>query len=146
MTSSESSQDDDKDSCIDVQSQGLENVLNDNQQNDQVVENSPHPRLRNLHYQEDIIGDLNEGVRTRRQLANQISYVCYTSQIEPKNINEAIVDEFWVGPIQEELNQIERNEVCSLVPRPKDILWLMQNGCLGIRPLIVGRLWETKLD
>ena len=132
VTSSESSQDDDKDSCIDVQSQGLENVLNDNQQNIQVVENSPHPRLRNLHYQDDIIGDLNEGVRTRNQIANQISYACYTSQIEPKNINEAIVDEYWVGAMQDELNQFERNEVWSLVPRPKDInvigtKWVFRN-------------------
>ena len=64
VASSVSSQDDENDSRVEVVSQGLENVLNDNQQNDQVVELS-HPRLRNLHYQEDIIGDLNEGVRTR---------------------------------------------------------------------------------
>ncbi|KAK0587530.1 hypothetical protein LWI29_024466 [Acer saccharum] len=131
VTSSVSSQDDENDSHVEVESQGLENALNDNQQNDQVVEHS-HPRLRNLHYQEDIIGDLNEGVRTRNQIANQISYACYTSQIEPKNINEAIVDEYWVGAMQDELNQFERNEVWSLVPRPKDInvigtKWVFRN-------------------
>ncbi|KAK0583607.1 hypothetical protein LWI29_000140 [Acer saccharum] len=131
VASSVSSQDDENDSHVEVVSQGLENALNDNQQNDQVVEHS-HPRLRNLHYQEDIIGDLNEGVRTRNQIANQISYACYTSQIEPKNINEAIVDEYWVGAMQDELNQFERNEVWSLVPRPKDInvigtKWVFRN-------------------
>ncbi|KAK0586597.1 hypothetical protein LWI29_009370 [Acer saccharum] len=131
VASSVSSQDDEIDSHVEVVSQGLENALNDNQQNDQVVEHS-HPRLRNLHYQGDIIGDLNEGVRTRNQIANQISYACYTSQIEPKNINEAIVDEYWVGAMQDELNQFERNEVWSLVPRPKDInvigtKWVFRN-------------------
>ncbi|KAK0600566.1 hypothetical protein LWI29_016181 [Acer saccharum] len=131
VASSVSSQDDENDSHVEVESQGLENALNDNQQNDQVVEHS-HPRLRNLHYQEDIIGDLNEGVRTRNQIANQISYACYTSQIEPKNISEAIVDEYWVGAMQDELNQFERNEVWSLVPRPKDIniigtKWVFRN-------------------
>ena len=118
--SSVSSQDDENDSLVEVESQGVENALNNNQQNDQVVEHS-HPRLRNLHYQEDIIGDLHEGVRIRNQIANQISFSCYTSQIEPKNINEAIVDEYWVGAIQDELNEFERNEVWYLVPRPKDI-------------------------
>ncbi|KAK0607836.1 hypothetical protein LWI29_021318 [Acer saccharum] len=131
VASSVSSQDHENDSHVEVESQGLENALNDNQQNDQVVEHS-HPRLRNLNYQEDIIGDLNEGVRTRNQIANQIFYACYTSQIEPKNINEAIVDEYWVGAMQDELNQFERNEVWSLVPRPKDInvigtKWVFRN-------------------
>ncbi|KAK0605240.1 hypothetical protein LWI29_024494 [Acer saccharum] len=98
VASSVSSQDDENDSHVEVVSQGLENALNDNQQNDQVVEHS-HPRLRNLHYQEDII---------------------------------AIVDEYWVGAMQEELNQFERNEVWSLVPRPKDInvigtKWVFRN-------------------
>ncbi|KAK1590971.1 hypothetical protein Q3G72_000097 [Acer saccharum] len=98
VASSVSSQDDENDSHVEVVSQGLENALNDNQQNDQVVEHS-HPRLRNLHYQEDII---------------------------------AIVDEYWVGAMQEEFNQFERNEAWSLVPRPKDInvigtKWVFRN-------------------
>jgi hypothetical protein len=62
---------------------------------------------------------VNEGVRTRRQIANLISYTCYTSQIEPKKVDEALNDEFWVLAMQEELNQFERNEVWTLVPRPK---------------------------
>ena len=118
---SESSHNNENDSDIGVGSQEVENTLNDNQQNDQVVECS-HSRLRNSHYQEDIIGDLNEVVRTRDQLTNQISYACYTYQIEPKNINEAIFDEYWVGAMQDELNQFEKNEVWSLVPRPKTLM------------------------
>ncbi|KAK0594664.1 hypothetical protein LWI29_010466 [Acer saccharum] len=79
----------------------------------------PAPWVRKLHDKEDIIGEVNEGVRTRRQLANLISYTCYTSQIEPKKVEEALNDEFWVLSMQEELNQFERNEVWTLVPRPK---------------------------
>jgi hypothetical protein len=79
----------------------------------------PAPWVRKLHDKEDIIGEVNEGVRTRRQLANLLSYTCYTSQIEPKKVEEALNDEFWVLAMQEELNQFERNEVWTLVPRPK---------------------------
>ncbi|KAK0588038.1 hypothetical protein LWI29_033242 [Acer saccharum] len=79
----------------------------------------PAPWVRKLHDKEDIIGEVKEGVRTRRQLANLISYTCYTSQIEPKKVEEALNDEFWVLAMQEELNQFERNEVWTLVPRPK---------------------------
>ncbi|KAK1564465.1 hypothetical protein Q3G72_003838 [Acer saccharum] len=79
----------------------------------------PAPWVRKLHDKEDIIGEVNEGVRTRRQLANLISYTCYTSQIEPKKVDEALNDEFWVLAMQEELNQFKRNEVWTLVPKPK---------------------------
>ncbi|KAK0575374.1 hypothetical protein LWI29_038069 [Acer saccharum] len=82
--------------------------------------NEPAPWIRRLHNKEDVIGDVNEGVRTRRQIANLISFTCYTSQIEPKKVDEALNDEFWVLTIQEELNQFERNEVWTLVPRPKN--------------------------
>ena len=44
----------------------------------------------------------------------------FISQIEPKKLNDAIVDENWVIVMQEELNQFERNEVWELVPRPNN--------------------------
>lgn len=40
--------------------------------------------------------------------------------IELKNIKEALVDADWMVSMQEELNQIERNEVWHLVPSPND--------------------------
>ena len=49
-----------------------------------------------------------------------VRYVCYTSFIEPKNVKEAFSDEFWVIAMQEELEQFVRNDVWTLVPRPKD--------------------------
>ncbi|KAK0580561.1 hypothetical protein LWI29_003475 [Acer saccharum] len=81
--------------------------------------NEPAPWVRRLHNKEDVIGDVNEGVRTRCHIANLISFTCYTSQIEPKKVDEALNDEFCVLTMQEELNQFERNEVWTLVPRPK---------------------------
>ncbi|KAI9192254.1 hypothetical protein LWI28_020071 [Acer negundo] len=83
--------------------------------------NSKEPALwvRHLHNKNDVIGDMNGGVRTRRQIANLISYTCYTSQIEPKKVDEALNNEFWVPAMQEELNHCERNEVWTRVPMSK---------------------------
>jgi len=38
------------------------------------------------------------------------------SQVEPKSINEAIIDESWIDAMKEELSQFERNKVWNLVP------------------------------
>ena len=47
-----------------------------------------------------------------------VGYTCYTSSIKPKNLKEALEDEYWLTKIQEELNQFIRNEVWDLVPQP----------------------------
>ena len=49
-----------------------------------------------------------------------IDYTCYTSSIEPKNIKEALGDEYWVIATQDELEKFTRNEVWNLVLRLKD--------------------------
>ncbi|KAJ9673020.1 hypothetical protein PVL29_026342 [Vitis rotundifolia] len=70
---------------------------------------------------------------TRRQSKlNELSYVCYTSQIEPKNVEEALNDEAWIEALNEELNQFSRTDVWFLVPRPKDVnfigtKWIFKN-------------------
>ncbi|CAL9007919.1 unnamed protein product [Prunus brigantina] len=84
------------------------------------------------HKPENIIGKLHDKMRTRSQDVEEISYLCYVSQIEPKNVKEAIVDNDWILAIQEELNQFERNDVWYLVPRPKDAnvigtKWIFRN-------------------
>lgn len=43
--------------------------------------------------------------------------MAFVSQIEPYKIDEALEDGQWILPIQEELNQFEKNQVWELVPR-----------------------------
>jgi hypothetical protein len=42
------------------------------------------------------------------------------STVEPHNFKESNTDEHWVKAMEEELDQIEKNETWELVPRPKD--------------------------
>ena len=61
-----------------------------------------------------------------------VKYVCYTFSIEPKNVKEALLDEYWVKVMQDELEQFVRNDVWSLVPRPEDTnvigtKWIFEN-------------------
>ncbi|KAI3701418.1 hypothetical protein L6452_26471 [Arctium lappa] len=79
-----------------------------------------------------IIGDQQAGVQTRRGVGNICLYVNFLSIIEPKKIEEALADSCWVTAMQEELSQFERNKVWRLVPRPfgKTIIgtkWVFRN-------------------
>jgi len=59
-------------------------------------------------------------VQTRRTITEASSYLALLSSIEPQNVNEACKDECWVKAINEELEQIEKNNTWELVPRPHD--------------------------
>jgi hypothetical protein len=72
------------------------------------------------HPHEQIIGEIKSGVQTRRQLEKYIANIAFISKIEPKNINEACDDKFWLLAMSEKLNQFTRNDVWDLVDRPKD--------------------------
>jgi len=59
-------------------------------------------------------------------------HVVFLSQIEPKNVNDALNDSKWVIVMQDELNQFTRNEVWSLVPRNYEMnviatKWVIKN-------------------
>ena len=81
----------------------------------------PQRKWTKSHPFELIIGDANEGVKTRSATHNECLYSSFLSQEEPKKIEDALQDPDWVIAMQEELNQFERNKVWKLVPRPKDI-------------------------
>ena len=72
------------------------------------------------HPVEQILGEPSQGVSTRSSLRNICNHTAFLSQIEPKNIDESLLDESWILAMQEELNQFERNDVWTLVPRPKN--------------------------
>ena len=59
-------------------------------------------------------------------------YSSFLSQEEPKKVEDALQDPYWVIAMQEELNQFKRNEVWKLVPRPKNrtvigTQWIFRN-------------------
>ena len=71
-------------------------------------------------------------MRTRRATQNECLYGCFLSQVEPKNVDEALLDPDWIVAMQEELNQFERNKVWELVPAPRDrsivgTKWVLKN-------------------
>src|ERR1044072_6114369 len=79
---------------------------------------------------QNIIGSSTEGVQTRSR--KLLENACFISKIEPKNIKEALSDEYWISVMQEELCQFKRNEVWNLVPRPEGInvigtKWIFKN-------------------
>ena len=60
----------------------------------------PPTRIEKNHPTENIIGELTDGIQTmdkpKRNYQDMVRYVCYTSSIEPKNVKEALQDEYWV--------------------------------------------------
>ena len=46
--------------------------------------------------------------------------ITFVSHLEPKTIEEAKKDYNWINAMQEKLNQFEKNNVWTLVSRPKN--------------------------
>ncbi|KAM1216896.1 hypothetical protein ACFX2J_013127 [Malus domestica] len=44
------------------------------------------------HRDEQIVGPIDIGFRTQRQIADEVANICYISQIEHKNIKDALTD------------------------------------------------------
>ena len=87
------------------------------------------------HPKSNIIGSLDEGLRLRKGnklLADHVTYHCYLAQFEPKKVEEALQDKNWVESTHEKLNQLVRNDVWELAPRPKGVhvigtKWIFKN-------------------
>ena len=83
----------------------------------------PSSRIKQNHPPEDIVGDMNELTLRKRTVdkcvANFVSYSYYLSQVEPTKVEEALQDESWVETMHDELFRFQRNDVCTLVPRPE---------------------------
>jgi hypothetical protein len=83
------------------------------------------------HPVDQILGDISKGVTTRSRLANFCEHYSFVSSIEPFKVEEALQDLDLVLAMKEELNNFKRNEVWSLVPRPKQNVvgtkWVFHN-------------------
>jgi hypothetical protein len=83
------------------------------------------------HLVDHILGDISKGVTTHSRLANFCEHYSFVSSIEPFRVEDALQDPDWVLAMQEVLNNFKRNEVWSLVPRPKQNIvgtkWVFRN-------------------
>jgi hypothetical protein len=83
----------------------------------------PHPRIhQNIqkdHPVDNILGSISKGVTTHSCLTSFCEHYSFVSSLEPLKVEEALHDPDWVMAMQEELNNFTRNEVWSLVERPK---------------------------
>ena len=97
------------------------------------------------HSPDDVIGGVLDDRVTRKKqidfkgmvklacfLVEMARTDCFISQIEPRNIQEALDDEFWTASMHEEMDQFIRLQVWDLVPRPTDAnvigtKWLHKN-------------------
>jgi hypothetical protein len=95
----------------------------------------PHPRVHQSvqrdHPVDNILGDIAKGVTTRSRVATFCEHYSFVSFLEPLKVEDALQDADWVMAMQEELNNFKRNEVWSLVERPKQNVvgtkWVFRN-------------------
>ena len=75
----------------------------------------PCCRIQKNHLISSIIGNRLDGRKNRdKPIINYrdiINNSCFISNSEPKNINEAIIDEYWIVIMQKEVSEFERNDV-----------------------------------
>jgi hypothetical protein len=80
---------------------------------------------------DNILGSIRRGVTTRSRLANFCEFYWFVSSLEPLKVEEALSDPDWIIAMPEELNNFTRNEVWSLVARPKQNVigtkWVFRN-------------------
>jgi hypothetical protein len=82
---------------------------------------TPSRRVQKNHPSDQIIGNKDAEVETRRRMRSpEQKHLALSSTIEPTCFEEGNKDEFWNKAMDEELDQIEKNDTWELVPRPKD--------------------------
>ncbi|GJR84413.1 putative ribonuclease H-like domain-containing protein [Tanacetum coccineum] len=124
---------DDEDVGAEADLNNLETTMN--------VSPIPTTRIHKDHPKDQIIGDINLAIQTRRMINffeenAMVSYIskqrrtnhkdyqnclfaCFLSQIEPKKVIQALTDPSWIEAMQEELLQFKLQKVWTLVDLPK---------------------------
>jgi hypothetical protein len=78
-----------------------------------------HQNVQRDHPVDNILGDIEKEVTTRLRVANFCEHYSFVSSFDPFKVEDALCDPDWVVAMHEELNNFKRNEVWSLVERPK---------------------------
>jgi hypothetical protein len=60
---------------------------------------------------DSIIGDISRSMQTRSRLASFCEHLSFVSSVEPKKIDEALLDADWVNDMHEELNNFIKIQV-----------------------------------
>jgi hypothetical protein len=102
--------------------------------NQQSTTNSFSKIIQKNHPASQIIGEKDKGVQTKRKIIKTIeqSHIALISMLEPKNFIEASKYDHWVKAMNEELDQIEKNNTWEMVQRPegKNVIgskWIFKN-------------------
>jgi hypothetical protein len=88
---------------------------NDQDKEDEQDPRPPHPRVHQAiqrdHPVNSILGDIHKGVTTQSHVAHFCEHYSFVSSIDPYRVEDALRDSDWVLEMQEELNNLTRNEV-----------------------------------
>jgi hypothetical protein len=116
-----------------VEEEDEENMTEAKEQVQQVSPKTPNKQVQKNHPSNQIIRNKYVGVETRRRIYSpEQTHLALLSTIEPNYFEEANKDESWNKAMDEELDQIEKNDTWELVPRPKnknviDTKWVFRN-------------------
>nr|GEX31482.1 retrovirus-related Pol polyprotein from transposon TNT 1-94 [Tanacetum cinerariifolium] len=98
----------------------------------------------------NIIGNPGEGMLTRSMAAkltaasaSECLFVDFLSEIEPKNVSEALKHLGWIDDMQEELNRSYKNKVWTLVSLPYGKIAEAPNGYSRIRKMTMPLRFES---
>ena len=94
---------------------------------------TPNKRVQKNHPSDQIIRNKDARAKTRRRIHSlEQTHLELLSTIEPNCFEEANKDEFWNKAINEELDQIKKNDTWEPVPKPKNMnvintKWVFRN-------------------
>jgi hypothetical protein len=116
-----------------VEEEDEENPTETKEKVQSVSPKTPNKRVQKNHPSDQIIRNKYGGVDKRRRICSpEQTHLALISTIEPNCFKEANKDEFWNKDMDEELDQIEKNDTWELLPRPKnknviDTKWVFMN-------------------
>jgi hypothetical protein len=96
---------------VEEENEDEENLTKVEDQAQQVSPKTPRKQVQKNHPSDQIIGNKDAGVETRRKIHSpEQKHLTLLSTIEPNCFEEANKDEFWNKAMDEELDQIEKND------------------------------------